>query len=319
MNPGKPFITILMPVYNGGRYIREAIESVMTQTYGRFELLIINDGSTDETVNIIHSFKDYRIRLIESKGHGISAALNTGLMAAKDEYIARFDADDICLRDRLEKQVEFMESNPDVIVVGGNAEYIRESGEHLFDFHCAGYTHEEIVRNLYKYCPFIHSSVMFRKENVLQAGGYSIHAHNFEDHLLWIKLVKSGKCCNLSEPLLKIRFNPGSVTIDERWRGKSFRKLKKEIIERGDVTEKEGNELLTIIKKQEKKEIKESSYHALCCKKYLVDNYQPAKARWHIGKAIGINPYRFDNYVLFIASYFPSGWIKWLQRRGPRD
>jgi hypothetical protein len=219
------------------------------------------------------------------------------------------------MKKRLERQVHFLDVNPDYILIGTDAEYIKENGDHLFDFHCMSYAYDDIIERLYQYCPFIHSSVMYRKDEVLKVGGYPQYAHNFEDYLLWVNLVKAGKCCNLPDALIKVRFNPGSVTIDEKWRGERFRKLKSEIIKRGSITEKEGNKLLRIIKSQEIRRIKESSYHALCCKKFLLNNYQPAKARWHAGRAIYINPLRLDNYALLVTSYFPSKWIKWLKQR----
>ncbi len=303
-------VTVLMPVYNAEKYIGEAIQSVLDQTYASFELLIVNNGSTDNTVSIIHSYPDLRIRLIGEERKGISFALNTGLHAAKGSYIARFDADDICLPRRLEKQVDFLDAHPDYVLTGTDAEYIQENGDHLFDFRSISYSYDQILHRLYQYCPFIHSSVMYRKEAVLNAGGYSHFAHHFEDYFLWVNLVKSGKCCNLPEPLIKVRFNPGSLTIDEKWKGEVFRKLKMKIIRKGTITEKEANTLRRIITKQEGRKIKEGSYHALCCKKFLADNYQPSKARWHAAKAIYFNPFRVENYVMLIASYFPHKWIR---------
>jgi glycosyltransferase involved in cell wall biosynthesis len=315
MSQKPPRVTVLMPAYNAVKYIGEAIRSVLAQSFTDFELLIINDGSTDNTKDIVKKFTDPRIRIIDNEGKGISMALNTGLQAANGFYIARFDADDICMPKRLERQVRFLDVSPDYILIGTDAEYIKENGDHLFDFHCMSYSYDDIIQRIYQHCPFIHSSVMYRKDEIIKAGGYSLHAHNFEDYLLWVTLVKAGKCCNLPDALIKVRFNPGSVTIDEKWRGENFRKLKRDIIKRGSITEKEGNKLLSIIKRQEVRKIKESSYHALCSKKFLLDNYQPVKARWHAGRAIYINPLRLDNYALLVTSYFPSKWIKWLKQR----
>src|SRR6202012_1384486 len=112
-------------------------------------------------------------------------------------------------------------------------------------------------------------------------------------------IAKAGKLHNLAEPLIKYRLNPASVTIDERWRGKRFRQLKRAAITRGSITENEGEELLEIIREQDVWKIKEGSYHALCGKKFLANNYEPAKARGHVRKAIKIHPFRFDNYLLY--------------------
>ena len=306
-----------MPAFNAEKYIAEAILSVLKQTYTDFELLIINDGSTDGTSTVIRQFNDSRIRLLELPRQGISIALNTGLTEAKGYYIARFDADDVCIPQRLEKQLEFLDNNPDHVLVGCDAEYITESGEHLFNFQCSGYTHEDIMKRLYVYCPFIHSGVMFRKEIVVKAGSYSQEAHNFEDYLLWVQLAKYGKYSNLREPLLKVRFNAASVTMDEKWRGYRFRQLKKRIIHRGFATKEEGDELSAIISKQNKPARKQAAYYALCGKKFLVNNFRPAKARAHLAKAISHHPFKLNNYVLYMLSFFPRPVIDWLHHKSP--
>ena len=305
-------VTVLMPAYNAGKYIAEAIESVLQQTFTDFQLLIINDGSTDNTEQVIRSFKDERIVLINQAHKGIVAALNKGLFKTDSIYIARFDADDICFPQRLQQQVSFLDTHPDYITIGCDAEYISEDGEHLFDFKCTGHTHDEIIQKIYLFCPFIHSAVMYRKDAVIQCGGYSEHAHNFEDYFLWIQLLKHGKFYNLPQQLVRVRFNPASVTIDERWRGRIFRKLKRDIITKGSITEQEGFDLLNIIQSQDFRNIKEGSYYALCGKKFLLDNRQPEKARPLFSKAIKSYPYRWDNYLLYMLSFFPPVLINWL-------
>jgi glycosyltransferase involved in cell wall biosynthesis len=309
-------VTVLMPAYNAGKYIAAAVQSVLDQTFANFELLIVDDGSSDNTVSVLSTFRDPRIRLIRQEQGGVSAALNTGLWNARGVYICRFDADDICFPHRLARQVHFLDGHPTYLVVGSDAEYISEDGEHLFNFRCAGHTHKEIVDQLYRHCPFIHSAVMYRKEAILRAGGYSTLAHNFEDYLLWVQLVSAGKCFNLDEPLIKVRINPASATIDERWRGRRFIRLKQQVIRQGFITQKESAELLEIIKKQETKSIKEGAYHALCGKKFLHENYRPARARWHVTRAIQAHPLRIDNYAMLAVSFLPQGLIRWLHRIG---
>jgi glycosyltransferase involved in cell wall biosynthesis len=308
-------ISIVMPAFNAGRYIREAIVSVLCQTFTDFELIIINDGSTDHTSDIIASFTDKRIYEIKNPHQGVAASLNTGLAHAQGKYIARFDADDICHPQRLETQFNFLEQHPDYVLVGSDAEYMMEDGEHLFRFFCAAHTDNEIRQQVYISCPFIHSAVMYNREAVIKAGGYPVHAHNFEDYLLWTQLLSQGKLRNLPEPLLKVRFNASSVTIDEKWRGSRFRILKRNIIKKGSVSKEEGDELLAIIREQDNHAVKEGAYHALCGKKFLVNNYQPLRARKHIRFAIQHNPLRFDNYTLLAASYLPHAFITWLHSK----
>jgi hypothetical protein len=109
-----------------------------------------------------------------------------------------------------------------------------------------------------------------------------------------------------------VRFNPASVTIDEKWRGRIFRKMKRDIITKGRITEQEGSHLFNIIKSQDLRNIKEGSYYALCGKKYLLDNYQPKKARPLFSKAISRYPFRCDSYLFYLLSFFPPVLISWL-------
>ncbi|SVC41049.1 uncharacterized protein METZ01_LOCUS293903, partial [marine metagenome] len=110
-----PLITVLMPVYNGAKYLNEAIDSILNQTFQNFEFIIIDDGSTDDSVKIIKSYDDNRIRLVENRNNlGQSETLNKGLSLTRGKYIARMDQDDISMPERLKKQFEFMENNSDV-------------------------------------------------------------------------------------------------------------------------------------------------------------------------------------------------------------
>jgi glycosyltransferase involved in cell wall biosynthesis len=308
-------ITVLMPAYNAEKYIGEAIASVLGQSFTDFELLIINDGSTDGSKEIIGSFTDKRIRLINQTNQGIAAALNIGLLNAKADLVARFDADDICQPERLGLQYEFLKSNPEYIVVGSNVKYIDMHDEFVFNGRMSAYSDEAIRGLILKNCPFIHSSVMFRKGAVLKAGSYNIHAHAFEDHLLWLKLLDYGKACNLPEMLVKVRLAPESISIDEKWRTKRFHEIKSGAIRSGNITEPEGTELLSILKQQNNPTIKEGSYYSLLGKKYLWDNHQPEKARINLKKAISIHPARLDSYAIMLLSFFPKDFISWLYKK----
>jgi glycosyltransferase involved in cell wall biosynthesis len=317
MKSSAPQITVLMPAYNAAAYIAEAIQSVIDQTFTNFELLIVNDGSTDKTLQIINDFKDERMRVISQPNAGVSGALNAGLKHAKAAYIARFDADDVCYPQRLKKQFNFLQTNPDYVMVGSDADYILDNGDLLYRFHCIGSTHHQIMDKLYFYCPFLHPTVMYRKDVICNAGGYPLLAHNFEDYLLWTKVAGLGKFYNIPEPLIKYRLNASSVTIDERWRGGRFRRLKRDAIMRGSVTKEAADELIGIINKQNTVKVKYGAYHALCAKKFLSDNFQPLKARLHIKKAINFHPLRLDNYLLYSVSFLPLRFILWLHRLSP--
>jgi len=272
-------ISVLMPVYNAEKFIAEAIRSVLNQSFTDFEFIIINDGSTDSTREIIHAFKDPRIVVIDQPNMGVAAALNRGLKLARAEWVARFDADDICHPTRLEKQMAFIRKNKGFILVGSDVEVIDTGGNFIYRYEHHAHKYEDILKLRPSVCGFIHSTVCYNKQAVMEAGAYDENAHTFEDHILWRNLVHKGKSCNIAEPLVKMRFNPESVTIDEKWRGKKFNQIKLNAIKRGFATEEEGLELQNIIDRQNIEEIKKGSYYALIGKKYLWNNYNPKMAR----------------------------------------
>ncbi|MGN6181656.1 MAG: glycosyltransferase family 2 protein [Mucilaginibacter sp.] len=315
MNTANPKITVLMPAYNVEKYIGDAITSVLKQSFTDFELLIINDGSTDHTVRVIESFKDPRITLISQENRGVASALNLGLINASAPYIARFDADDVCYPDRLKIQYDFITAHPEYSIIGSAADYIDADNNYIFTQHPVAHLNEEIQDLDYSVCPFIHSSVFYKKDVIVSRGGYNEHAYTYEDHFLWVNILRDIKACNLSHPLLKVRLNPESVTIDEKWRTRKFREIKYSSLKSRSITRADGLELKGIAQKQYLAKIKEGSYYALCGKKFLINNYQPEKARNHMVKAISLHPFRFDNYLLYTVSYFPERLINWLYRR----
>ncbi|HMI78774.1 MAG TPA: glycosyltransferase [Ferruginibacter sp.] len=310
-----PLITVLMPAYNAEKYIGAAIESVLNQTFHDFEFLIINDGSTDATKEIIDSFTDPRIRLINQTNQGIAAALNIGLLNAKAHLVARFDADDICMRERLMLQYQFLSDHPDYIIVGADAEFIDMNGNYVYTRSLPAHTNEEIQELNLDQCPFIHSAVLFRKAPIMLVGGYNANAYAFQDLLLWSKVIKQGKGYNLSQKLIQVRLSPGSISIDKKWHTKQFREIMIGSIRRGNITDQEGKELLGILRKQNIPKIKEGSYYSLLGKKYLWNNHQPEKARINLKKAIRIHPGRLDSYAIMALSFFPKEFINWLYKR----
>jgi glycosyltransferase involved in cell wall biosynthesis len=307
-------LSVLMPAYNAERYIALAVGSILNQTFREFELLVIDDGSTDGTSQVVRSFDDGRIRLIRQENQGIAGALNTGLKAALSDLIVRFDADDVCYPERLERQYRFMEQNPGYILAGSMVDYTDMDGRYVFTHRPPAISDEAIRRLPYKVCPFIHSSVIYRKDPVLRLGGYNPHAHGFEDHLLWKALVRAGKIYNMPEVLMQVRFNPGSVTMDETCRSAAFLAIKYGTLERGTISGEEGRLLLDMIRDQEKEEVKQGAYHVLMAKKYLWNNSQPLRAREHAKAVLSARFYRRKGYFLLLLSYMPGNMLRWLYR-----
>jgi len=314
MNTVQPAITILMPAHNAAAFIGEAVASVLGQTFTNFELLIINDGSTDETVAVVQQFSDERVRLINQPQAGIAAALNNGLQLAKAPLIARFDADDVCSNSRLQVQYDFIQAHPEYAVVGCDVEYVDAHGGFVFTHQMPAHTDADIRKLPLGICPFIHSGVLFVKAVIEQCGGYNERAHTFEDHFLWNQVLQQGMVCNLPQVLLKVRLNPPSLTIDEKWRPARFLALKRAVLRKGTITEAEGIELDNLLSQQQNSRLKEGAYHALLAKKFLWNNYQPKKARFHLQMAMKVKPLSPTLRCLHLLSYLPGKWIQVLYK-----
>lgn len=301
----RPEITVLMPVYNAEKYLREAVDSVLAQTYQHFEFLIVNDGSTDSSLDILSGYKDPRIRIVNRENGGVSAALNTGLREAQGNYIVRFDADDICYPKRIELQYEFMKNSPEYILAGSDADYINKEGEFIFTFRNKGHSDEEIRRFCMESCPFIHSTVIYKKDVVMALGGYEVKAHTFEDYFLWVKLIRQGKVYNFKEALIKVRFNPESVTVDARDYSSDFRAIHREALQTGNINDEQEKIILNSIRRIDISK-KELSYNRMLAKKFLWNNYQPQKARRHIREVLRQKPIDPMAYILFLLSLLPK-------------
>ena len=206
-----PKVTVLMSVYNGERYLREAVESVLNQAFAGFEFIIIDDGSTDATSEILDGFGDPRIvRFMNERNIGLAGSLNKGLAMARGEYIARMDADDINLPERLAKQVVFLDEHREVGVVGCAIQVIDADGSPI---RVQRYptTHGPLLWALCFYTPLAHPTVVFRKAVVERVGGYDCALLINEDRDLWQRLSSVTRFANLPEVLFSYRMHPGSA------------------------------------------------------------------------------------------------------------
>ncbi len=212
-NP-KPRVSVVMPVYNGARFLRLAVDSVLAQTMGDFEFIIIDDGSTDDSLAILRSYTDKRIQIIENVvNRGVTASLNKGMEAPQGEYLARMDCDDRCHPERLARQVECLDTHPDWAMVATRVMLIewdgRLKGEWAEDAHRSP---EAIRARLPQANCIAHSSVMIRAE-VLHAYGYNAEQIHSQDYDLWLRLVADGyRIGKLDEALVALRVHEQSVT-----------------------------------------------------------------------------------------------------------
>jgi len=204
-------ISVVMPLYNGEKYILEAVESVLNQTCKEFELIIVDDGSTDNSVKIVKSFKDERIKLIESKHAGIVEALNLGIRISQGEYIIRADADDVSELNRFEILLNYMEANKDISITGSWATTMNKNGEKIGTLEFPPITHAEIKRYTLRYCPFIHPSLIIKKKTLDEVGYYKNFRY-VEDYELWTRVLQKNKAHNVPQYLVKYRIHDDQIT-----------------------------------------------------------------------------------------------------------
>lgn len=206
-------VTVLMSVYNGEKYLRQAIESILNQTFKDFEFLIIDDGSTDGTAEIIRSYTDPLIRFVQNeKNIGLTRSLNRGLKLAKGEYIARQDADDISLPERLEKQVSFLDSHSNVALLSSSIKMINLDDKEIgfWKLPCDNSTiKENLLKGLNQ---FSHPSSIFRKKCVEKVGGYRETFEVAQDYDLWLRIAEEFDVANLEEPLCIYRIEQDAVS-----------------------------------------------------------------------------------------------------------
>lgn len=206
-NKANPLVSVVMSVYNGEKYLREAIDSILNQTFTDFEFIIINDGSTDGTLKIIKSYKDQRIVVISRENKGLVASLNEGIIKAKGKYIARQDADDKSDKVRLELQSRYLQQHKECVLVGSWIKIINEKssvqGVHRL------YTEDiDIKRELLLRSPFAHGSVMMVKSKLPARDSiYQDQFYPAEDYALWSELSANGLMYNLAKPLYLYRDN----------------------------------------------------------------------------------------------------------------
>ncbi|MCL6436418.1 MAG: glycosyltransferase [Leptolyngbyaceae cyanobacterium HOT.MB2.61] len=216
---GHPLVSVVMPVYNAESYVGEAVESILAQTFDNFEFIILNDGSTDRSEQILKQYqqRDRRIRIVSRENRGLIATLNEGINCATGRYIARMDADDIALPERFSKQVEFLETHPDYVVVGSKVLLIDPEGLPICPF--STLTEHEAIDAAHmegKGGAICHPASMLRRDVLQKVGGYRQEMKYAEDFDLFLRLAEVGKVANLPHILLKYRMHANSVGYTKR-------------------------------------------------------------------------------------------------------
>jgi glycosyltransferase involved in cell wall biosynthesis len=242
-----PQISVILPVHNGEKFIAEAVNSVLSQTYRDFELIIINDGSSDRTDEILSTYSDDRIRIVNnSSSLRLSRSLNKGIELSQGKFIARMDADDISLPERFEKQLIFLDKHPEIGVVGCQAKKIDENGNIVGRF--THPTEPEIIKwDLFFETPLTHPTIMMRADIAKSTDGFSPDLIASVDYDYWSRLVKVTKLANLPEDLLLYRVHLENMTTKYRDEQRNIFFQLQEIVQADYIGKEKARELVKLL------------------------------------------------------------------------
>lgn len=231
-----PKISIVIPTYNQSEYLQEAVESVLNQTYKNIEIIIVDDGSTDNTLGVVRSFDNNKIIYIQQKNKGASSARNTGIKKANGEYIAFLDSDDLWLKNKLRKQIDFIKENPEIGLLGTGCYQMINIGK-MIHKKIFPFENKILQKDLIKYNPFIQSSVMIRKNVFDDIGLYDEKFKESEDYDLWLRIAQKYKIANLPEALITKRYYEKGLCLSKDSKQLYFvLKAKKNAISRGQYS-----------------------------------------------------------------------------------
>lgn len=306
---GSELVSVILPVYNAENYLAGSIRSILEQSYENLQLIIVNDGSTDESDGIIKSFKDKRIKLIEQENMGLSRTLIQGIKASDGKYIARLDADDIACGDRLKKQMDFLISHEDHVLVGGNADIIDLEGNYLYTSNQPR-DWDEINRRM-PHNSFIHSTVMFRHEAYESAGGYAkelTRLIGFEDVALWNRMALYGKMCNLPEVLIKYRLWPYSGSFYSGKENATRVAILNKYLQGNQLTP-EDEKIVLNLKQGIKRDKLLGRYYAVLMKKKLLYGKRSGIFKYFV-RSVTHNPTFAVPYLYLLASALPDKLLK---------
>lgn len=285
-------ISVLLPVYNGGKYISTAVKSILNQTYKNFELLIIDDGSTDGTERVIKLFNDKRINYIRKKHSGLADTLNFGLKIAKYDWVARMDADDISHPERLNEQIKAIEPTKENYIILSWAAFFNNN-KILFTVDTP-IKDNELKKKLALHCYINHPSVLYNRKFILSNGGYNTFLRSFVDFELWLRIKNKTKFITIPKYLIFINERKNSLS-----RSNSNKKIVFEYLNRYYPLETKTSAFT-------EKEIKE----ILGWREYFYGKPKLARKYW-IQNFVLLSNYRI--LLAFIITFFPLQFIIWFK------
>jgi len=303
-----PQISVVMSLYNSERYLRAAIDSVLSQTLTDFEFIIIDDGSTDGGADIVRSYEDARIHYIYQENAGLSAALNVAIAVSQSEIIARMDPDDICLPERFAVQYEYLQHHEDVVLVGSTATCIDAFGEKLPDIVMKPYyaTGEMPLPE----GPCIHPTAMFRRSVFQRAGGYPEDMrYGGEDAVLFNRMLAYGAVANLPDPLLFYRLHDSSMSHKSR----AFNHLLRQVIKVRVLGESVSDAQIKMLADAYGRAGSGYYGYQIYVGKLFLRSGMAGCARGYFLKALRFSPLSAHAWVCLASSFIPAAWRKSLR------
>jgi glycosyltransferase involved in cell wall biosynthesis len=311
-----PKISVVMSVYNGGGFLREAVDSVLAQTFDDFEFIIIDDGSRDDSLAQLRLITDARVRLVAQENRGLVAALNRGIEMATGEYIARMDGDDRCELDRFAIQVRYLDAHPKIALLGGSVATMDETGNPLAPCVRFPAAHEQIWAGIGRLpWVFCHPAVMYRRAAAMEMGLYKSDFAHCEDTEFFARLMTHYRAANLPDVLLNYRLCRSAVSFTKTAHGRINAQLVAKIIDRwkpgqpfAPTTEERAAADHSIENTQmaiDKKRI-EAAYHCRVARE-LLRGRQWRRAFGHYATAIKTDPGNRKGYAGLAAALLHVG------------
>lgn len=300
-----PLVSVIMGVYNGERYLRKALQSILKQTLIDYEFIIVDDGSTDDSYNIIKSFKDVRITLLRQNNSGCYNALNLGISHSKSKYIAILDSDDFSHEERLKKQYDYLENNKECVCCATETIIVDEDGNHICTIQ-NNLSMKELRKQLPDKNPFTHSSLMFRTKNMLDIGGYKNIRHS-ADVLALIDLQKYGEIHILKEPLCYYRLRRGSMTFNMPPKlNHKLLELRRDYFINGTLNFANYLEIERIRKSYRLNEKTVNFNYFMTVGKYYLDQNKKSNAKKHFITSLKYKPINIVGYFYLLLSFAPN-------------
>ena len=297
-------VSVIMSVYNSEEVVRESINSILCQTLKDIELIVINDGSTDSTIDILSSFNDPRVVLIDQENLGLTKSLINAAKLAKGRYLARQDSDDVSLLNRLEKQIDYLEKNKDIALVGTQSIQIDEDGENIGKIDLLR-EYDDILENIATLNQFVHGSIMMRRSVYEAVGGYRREFRYSQDYDLFLRISEQYKVENLSDYLYKSRHNRNMVSLTHKEDQLYFSECARVLASQranGDIDQLDKKSKLPIVKRNENSNSK-LNYH-----RHLISSFirkgNVIKVRKHAIALLKTRPTDIHTWVVLILSFF---------------